>query len=153
VDHDLKNNAGITLIELLLAVAILGLLVAIALPSYNRYVERTKVAAAVTDITVAQLQIDAFYVDNNRLPTSLDEVGLGSMRDAWGNPYQYLSFEGVEGKGLMRKDRNLVPVNTDYDLYSMGADGRTTQPFTSAAGRDDIVRANNGRYVGLASDY
>ena len=79
VDHDLKNNAGITLIELLLAVAILGLLVAIALPSYNRYVERTKIAAAVTDIAVAQMQIDAFYVDNNRLPTSLDEVGLGSM--------------------------------------------------------------------------
>lgn len=153
VDQALKKTAGVTLIELLLAVAILGLLAAIALPSYNRYVERAKVAATVADIVTIGMYIERYFSINGKLPTSLDQVGQGSMRDTWGNPYRYLSFEGIQGKGQMRKDRNLVPVNTDFDLYSMGADGRTTQPFTSAAGRDDIVRANNGRYVGLASEY
>ena len=53
----------------------------------------------------------------------------------------------------MRKDKNLVPVNDDYDLYSMGKNGTTSMPFNSARGRDDIVRANNGRFIGLAEDY
>lgn len=57
------------------------------------------------------------------------------------------------GNGKVRKDHNLVPLNTDYDLYSMGEDGASVSPLTAKASRDDIVRANNGRYVGLASDY
>ncbi len=47
----------------------------------------------------------------------------------------------------------MVPVNTDYDLYSMGKDGKSTSPFTAKASQDDIVRANNGGFLGLVSDY
>ena len=75
------------------------------------------------------------------------------MLDPWGNAYVYLSFEGLRGLGRMRKDKNLVPVNSDFDLYSMGPDGRTALPFTAAASRDDIVRANDGGYVGKAENY
>jgi general secretion pathway protein G len=53
----------------------------------------------------------------------------------------------------MRKDHLLAPVNADFDLYSMGKDGQSMVPFTAKASRDDIVRANNGGYVGLVSDY
>jgi general secretion pathway protein G len=55
--------------------------------------------------------------------------------------------------GQMRRDHFLVPVNTDFDLYSMGEDGRSQSPFTAKASQDDIVRANNGGYVGLVSEY
>jgi len=73
--------------------------------------------------------------------------------DPWGNPYQYLNFDTVKGVGSVRKDRFLVPLNTDYDLYSMGKDGKSQTPLTAAASHDDIVRANDGRYIGLASGY
>ena len=53
----------------------------------------------------------------------------------------------------MRKDRNLVPINTDYDLYSKGPDGASSPPLTARAGQDDIVRANDGAYIGVAADY
>jgi general secretion pathway protein G len=53
----------------------------------------------------------------------------------------------------MRKDRFLVPINSDYDLYSMGKDGKSSSPLTSKNGRDDIIRANDGAFIGLASDY
>jgi general secretion pathway protein G len=46
-----------------------------------------------------------------------------------------------------------VPINTDFDLYSMGPDGRSAPPLTASDSRDDIVRANNGRFVGIAADY
>jgi general secretion pathway protein G len=55
--------------------------------------------------------------------------------------------------GQIRKDRFLVPVNSDYDLYSMGKDGQSQAPFTAKASRDDIVRASDGQYVGLAEDF
>ncbi len=45
------------------------------------------------------------------------------------------------------------PVNSDYDLYSKGPDGDTQKQFTAAKARDDIVRANNGRYYGTAEDH
>jgi general secretion pathway protein G len=53
----------------------------------------------------------------------------------------------------MRKDKNLVPINTQYDLYSMGADGQSVPPLTAKASRDDVVMANDGTYIGLASNY
>ncbi len=53
----------------------------------------------------------------------------------------------------MRKDRFLVPINTDFDLYSMGRDGKSTPPLTAAASRDDIIRANGGAYIGPAKGY
>jgi len=55
--------------------------------------------------------------------------------------------------GQVRKDKSLHPLNTDYDLYSMGPDGQTAKPLTSSKSQDDIVRANNGGFVGLGKDY
>jgi general secretion pathway protein G len=51
------------------------------------------------------------------------------------------------------KDRNLVPINYDYDLYSVGKDGQTQPPLTVQASWDDVIRANGGGYVGLARLY
>ena len=53
----------------------------------------------------------------------------------------------------MRKDRFLVPINSCYDLYSMGKDGQSVPPLTAKASWDDIVRANDGAFVGLAWQY
>ncbi len=46
-----------------------------------------------------------------------------------------------------------MPINSDYDLWSSGKDGASSPPLTAKPSRDDIVRANNGRFVGLASDF
>jgi len=76
------------------------------------------------------------------------------MLDPWGNNYQYLAIEdNVKAKGNERADKNLVPINSDFDLYSNGKDGVTSRQLTSQNARDDVVRANDGRYYGLASNY
>ncbi len=56
-------------------------------------------------------------------------------------------------QGLMRRDRNLVPLNTRFDLYSQGKDGESRPPLTAKASWDDVLRANDGSFVGLASNY
>jgi general secretion pathway protein G len=75
--------------------------------------------------------------------------------DPWGNPYQYLKIEGAPKSviGSARKDRFLVPLNSTYDLYSKGPDGASKPPLNAAVSRDDILRANDGQYVGLAAGY
>lgn len=63
---------------------------------------------------------------------------------------------GAQGGGPPlhpRKDRFLVPINSDFDLYSMGKDRETVAPLTAKKSHDDIVRANDGAFVGLASEF
>ena len=55
--------------------------------------------------------------------------------------------------GQWRKDKNIVPINTDFDLYSIGKDGNSVAPLTAKPSRDDIIRANDGAFVGLVSVY
>jgi general secretion pathway protein G len=150
-----RGPAGFTLAELMLVMAILAVLAAIAVPSYQSYRDRINIQQAESDITILSAAVDLYDRDNGEYPTSLAQTGNRSMLDPWGNPYQYLRISPLDPgtAGQRRKDRNLVPINSDYDLYSMGKDGASQPPLTAGASRDDIVRANDGRFVGLASDY
>jgi general secretion pathway protein G len=146
---------GCTLIEVLIVVAIIGISVAIAIPTYQSYREKAKITDCKQGIKTIEKAINSYMVDNENYPDSLANVGCDGMRDPWGNPYQYLKIAGADNKGVggLRKDRNLVPINTDYDLYSMGPDGKSAGPLTAKASRDDIIRANDGQYIGPASEY
>jgi len=87
-------------------------------------------------------------------PGDLSEIGELNKKDPWGRPYQYQPLTGLKGvAGKARKNKNLVPINTYYDLYSVGKDGQSVLAITAAASRDDILLANDGRFVGMAKDY
>lgn len=149
-----RRYCGLTLVELLLALVISGILATIAVSGYSRYMDRLKNGQARSDILLIDYVIDRFYAVNFKYPESLGEVTEQIPQlDPWGNPYQYLNITTTKGKGKVRKDHNLVPLNTDYDLYSMGKDAKSVSPLTAKASRDDIVRANNGGFIGLASEY
>jgi general secretion pathway protein G len=142
-----------TLVELTIALCIAAVLLAIAVPSYQQYREGARIDQAKSDIMAMSAIIANFYQDAHAYPDSLADAGLGGMRDPWGNPYGYLNLGDRNARGQARKDHSLVPINTDFDLYSMGPDGRTAPPLTARYSRDDIVRANNGAFVGVAADY
>ncbi len=144
---------GFSVLELLVAVAVLGLIVAIAVPNYHHYITRAEINKVIEQIEMLEILIKGYHASTGRYPDSLEELGVG-MLDPWGNPYQYLRIEGSDGaKGHQRKDHALVPINSDFDLYSMGEDGKSAPPLTAHSSKDDIVRANNGGFIGLATDY
>ncbi len=147
------TGRGYTIIEICLALAVLAILAAIALPSYSNYRERAQIAQAMTDVAQLQTQITQYFADNRNFPASLADIGQAGLLDPWGHRYQYTDLTTLQGKGKARKDRNLVPINSDFDLWSMGKDGASVPPLTAKQSRDDIVRANDGRFIGLASDY
>ncbi len=148
---------GFTLVELLLTVAILGTLSAIAVPTYTNYIDKNRNSAAMADVREIELGITRFQAERGVPPNTLAQAGIPTKLDPWGHPYEYLrlQFAGVDPKTIPghRKDKNLNPLNSDFDLYSKGKDGNSVSPLTGPASFDDIVRANNGAFVGLGSDY
>ena len=168
-----KRYGGFSLVELLVIIAILGTLAGIAIPAYNHYIELARIARAKIEIDMLQREIEEFYTENGVLPSTLNDIGRGNLLDPWGNPYKYLNFANIddkgggkdenkgkgkdedkdEGKDRPRKDRWMKPINTYYDLYSMGKDGKSLAPLTAQASWDDVIRANDGKFIGLASKY
>jgi general secretion pathway protein G len=146
-------NAGYSFVELMMALAIFGVLGTLATSGYNRVIASTRIAAAKNDIMKIRMAIEGYRSKYFRVPDSLADINMDSLRDPWGRAYSYLSFATVKGNSQKRKDRNLVPINSEYDLYSMGADGKSLSPLTAKASHDDIIMANNGGYIGLAKDY
>ena len=144
---------GFTLVELVVALAIILTLTALAVPNVETMIENARVARAVGDLHSIATTIISYQAVQARFPDTLSDVGYGTWKDPWGNPYQYLNFADVNGKGKMRKDRFLVPINSAFDVYSMGQDGQSVPPLTAKVSHDDVIWANDGAYIGLASNY
>lgn len=144
---------GFTLTEVLIVVAIVGILASLGAGAWGRHRDRVLVSKAVTDIGAIATAIKLREVDVRGAPDGLEDVGFGGKLDPWGRPYQYVNLATKTGNGVARKDKKLAPLNTDFDLYSMGKDGMSLAPLNPPVSRDDIVRARDGRFIGLASDF
>ena len=64
-----SGNAGFTLIELMIAVAIIGILAAVAIPQYRDYILRGAVADGQTGLGAMQGEMERFYQDNRTYQT------------------------------------------------------------------------------------
>jgi general secretion pathway protein G len=169
-------DAGFTLIEILLVTGVVGLLAAIAIPGYEAALDKARVTRAVGDIRSIQSELQSHGFANGCYPATLADIGYASLRDPWGSPYVYGVLEGAPGggrrgrgggggatcaacrgsclgRGQARKDRNLVPINSDFDFYSRGKDRQSVGPLAARASLDDVVRASDGGFIGLGRDY
>lgn len=134
-----RREAGYSLLEILIALAIIALLIGVAGPRVFALFERGKAKVATIQIEQLQQSLDLFRLDMRRYPTTDEgleallnrpgaESGLWSgpyidkasgIVDPWDNPYSYQS----ERSG-------------DYDLLSYGADGAP-----GGTGEDADIRA------------
>ena len=154
------KKKAFTLIEVLLVVAIIGTLLALLVPGYTNLLEKSRTNRAIADIVRISRELDDFLMDNGNLPETLNDLIQQSkplnLIDPWGNLYAYLVILGKkknEIQGKWRKDRFMVPINSDYDLYSMGKDEISIAPLTAQASWDDIIRASDGGFIGLAHKF
>ncbi len=143
---------GFTVLELMLGIAIVGILAVLAIGQYGNYQERVLVTQAIHDIATMQLNIRQMANNNGALPGSLAIAGHGDALDPWGRPYVYTDLTGP-GNGAARKDRRLNPLNSDFDLFSMGKDGVFKPQISHRDSLDDVIRASDGRFIDLAQKY
>jgi type IV pilus assembly protein PilA len=80
-----RMQQGFTLIELMIVVAIIGILAAIALPAYQDYTKRAHVAEGLTLAAGAKAAVTEFYSSNNRWPSGNASAGLAAAASIKGN--------------------------------------------------------------------
>jgi general secretion pathway protein G len=160
-----QRSQGFTLVELIVVIGVLAVLVLLGMGVYSHFINQAKNTRAIAEIRLLEKEILDFWQTNDRLPDTLAELGRGAMLDPWKTPYQYINFDTTagwedirritkkkdngKGKGKGKSDA----LNEDFDLFSMGKDRMSAPDLDDGSSLDDIVRADDGRYAGLASEY
>lgn len=147
-----QPSLGFTLVELMLAVGLVAVLLALAVPAYRSHRNKVLSGHAAKEIAMMSAGIEAWRLDNRAYPPSLAAAGFGNRLDPWGRAYHYYNIDGGN-RGFARKDRALNPINTDFDLYSRGPDGVTNNQLSHRSSDDDVLRGGNGRFVGIAKNF
>ena len=125
----MKQQAGFTLIEIIVVLVILGILASIVVPNVISRTDQAQIVKAKQDIRAMESALQLYRVDNFQYPST--DQGLQALvekpttgaeaknwqaggyikklpKDPWQNDYQYIS-PGEKG---------------EFDIYSLGADGR-----------------------------
>ena len=112
---------GFTLVELLVVVAILGILGTIAIQNVTGHIAKTRITAAEAGVRALQEACTTYYIQRKKLPTSLEQLvegddpilegGDGALYDPWDNKYEM----EVKGKKVVVKSAGENGVMGDED--------------------------------------
>jgi general secretion pathway protein G len=153
----IANKTKYTVFEAMMAILAICVLAAIAVAFHIKYKKEAQVRLAITELKIIEKKISNRVKEHGKLPEDLSDIGLDKIIDPWGRPYQYLKIYGNDdvktGKINPRTNESQHHINTDFDLYSVGKDGNSAAPLAAKISRDDIIRANNGDFMGLVPDY
>jgi type IV pilus assembly protein PilA len=80
-----RAQQGFTLIELMIVVAIVGILAAIAIPAYQDYIIRSKVSEAAAALGACKTSVSEYTQTNAKLPTTIAEAGCSTTATQYVN--------------------------------------------------------------------
>lgn len=147
-----SNIEGFTLVELLVVTTIIGILVSLTINGFSRFRENAKIARCIVEISGLEKDLTSYAVEKGVYPpaaTWLADIGRGALVDPWGHPYVYKQFTNLAEMRYRGAD-----INHDFDLYSKGADGLSTDlSLGDQNSKDDIIRFADGGYIGMASKF
>lgn len=107
-----RANQGFTLMELMIVIAILGILLTIGIPAYAEYSVRARIAEGMMAMTSAKLAISEYRFTEGTLPTSATAAGIGSVTT------KYVDGLSVNASGI---------IAVDIDEAQVGAPGGAIQ--------------------------
>lgn len=121
-----KGQAGFTLIEVMIVVAVIGILASIAMPTYRDYTARTKVTEALVQLTNCRNIVQEVYLSGGALPT------IGNWGCEAENPSAFVERITTTGEGIVlvtlggqvgdlrlsQKDISMAPLNASNAVMS-----------------------------------
>lgn len=117
-----NSRAGFTLVEILLVVAILGILAGVAVVSLKGRTKTASIQATRTSIQAIGTAIDTYEVDNGIYPQSLQNLLTKGNESNWNGPYMK---DGRMPKDAWGNDFSYSLQGDTYKLSSAGPDGQS----------------------------
>lgn len=106
---------GFTLIELMIVIAIVGILAAVALPAYQDYTARAQMSEALTLAEGQKSAVVEYYSDNGTFPNSNTSAGIAASNEIKGKYVASVKVEGNASVASITATMNSSNVNKDIE--------------------------------------
>jgi len=128
-----KIQKGFTLIELMIVVAIIGILAAIAIPAYQNYIIRAQISEGLTLATRAKTSVSEYYMERGSWPGNNAEAGLADQHDIKGSYTEHMSV-----------DDNVIEIKYGFDASLAIFNEKIELTATTRAGSVEWTCASAG---------
>ena len=129
-----KIQSGFTLIELMIVVAIIGILAAVAIPQYQNYVARTQMSEALSLASGSKVALAEYFNTNGKFPADNATAGIGNADTIKGKYVTSVTVSAIDAGGAVSAKGVLTVLLDEAGTHSLLKGGTVTLTGTDSGG-------------------